>query len=361
MKWRHDRPAKRGNENMNPGGNVVGLDIGATSVRATILGHEREPETSAWVCHGLADARLPFGTVVDGEVVDQETLTKTLRGLWRAAGINGRYVVLGVSHPQIVVRSMQMPRLPKEQFAQALPFRAKDVIALPIEDALLDFQPLDDGSDENEVEGLLVVAPRLPIVAVVRAVEAAGLVVASVDLAAFAALRAVSGIGRSAEAVVDLGAQLTNVVIHRGGVPRIVRTLPRGGQQLTSRLAERMGVRLGEAETLKCEIGLTGPNPEVCGILTDAVRPLIANIRGSIQYFSSANSTASVHRLTLTGGGAELPGLREALATEFGLETETVSPLQYVGRIPKPRRPAESTTDQTSTAVAVGLAIGAAA
>jgi type IV pilus assembly protein PilM len=359
MKWKRDRPTK--SAGVNPDGLVVGLDIGATAVRATILGHERDPASLVWACYGLAEAALPLGTIVEGEVVDQQTLSRTLKEMWRANGITCRQVVIGVSHPQVVVRSMRMPRLPADQFASALPYQAKDVIALPIEDALLDFQPLDDGSDDHEVEGLLVAAPRQPIVGVVRAVEAAGLVVSGVDLASFAAMRAVAGIGHSSEAVVDMGAQFTNVVIHREGVPRIVRTLPRGGQQLTDRVAERMGLSPGEAELLKCDVGLIGPNAEITGILSEGVRPLTADIRASIQYFSSANPTVTLRRLTLTGGAAQLPGLRALLSDELGLDTETVSPLQYVAEMTKPRRPAKAVTLPTSSAVAVGLAIGAAA
>lgn len=359
MKWKRDKPTK--SAGVNPDGLVVGLDIGATAVRATILGHERDPSSLVWACHGLAEAPMPLGAIVDGEVVDHLTLTRTLKEMWRANGITCRQVVVGVSHPQVVVRSMRMPRLPKDQFASALPFQAKDVIALPIEDALLDFQPLDDGSDDHEVEGLLVAAPRQPIVGVVRAVEAAGLVVSGVDLSSFAAMRAVGGIGYSAEAVIDMGAQFTNVVIHWGGVPRIVRTLPRGGQQLSDRVAERMGLSPGEAELLKCDVGLIGPNPEVCGILTEAIRPLTADIRASIQYFSSANATVTLRRLTLTGGAAALPGLRAMLSDELGLETESGSPMQYVAQISKSRRPAKAAVVQMSSAVAVGLAIGAAA
>jgi type IV pilus assembly protein PilM len=358
MKWKRDKPTK--SPGANPDGNVVGLDIGATGVRATILGHERD-SALVWACHGLAEAALPLGVIVEGEVVDHQTLTRILKEMWRANGIACRQVVIGVSHPQVVVRSMRMPRLPADQFASALPYQAKDVIALPIEEALLDFQPLDDGSDDHEVEGLLVAAPRQPIVGVVRAVEAAGLVVAGVDLASFAAMRAVAGISHSSEAVVDMGAQFTNVVIHSEGVPRIVRTLPRGGQQLTDRVAERMGLSPGEAELLKCDVGLIGPNAEITGILSEAIRPLTADIRASIQYFSSANPMFTLRRLTLTGGAAQLPGLRALLADELGLDTETVSPLQYVAEMTKPRRPSKAAAAPTSSAVAVGLAIGAAA
>jgi type IV pilus assembly protein PilM len=345
---------------VNPDGHVIGLDIGATAVRAVVLSVVREPGQPLSV-EATAEAPLPDGIVVDGEVANQAALTKVLKDMWRSNDLDCRQVVIGISHPQVVVRSSQMPNLAPEQLAKALPFQAKDIIALPIDEALLDFEPLGDSATEpNTLDGLLIAAPRRPIVAAVRAAEAAGLLVARVDLSSFAALRAAAGLGIKAEAVIDLGAQVTNIVIHHRGIPRVVRTLPRGGQQLTARLADRTGIGLVEAEILKREVGLVGANPEVVSILHEALRPLIAEIRGSIQYFSSTNSTAIPERLSLTGGGAGLPGLASFLAGDTGLETSVASPVQHVQRS-SPRHVGKGDASGIPSAVAVGLAIGAAA
>ena len=60
-----------------------------------------------------------------------------------------------------------------------------------------------------------------------------------------------------------MGAHLTNIVIHNHGIPKVVRTVTRGGDELTRRLAERLGISLAEAEQAKCEVGLTGCHREV--------------------------------------------------------------------------------------------------
>jgi type IV pilus assembly protein PilM len=345
---------------VNPDGHVIGLDIGATGVRVVMLADSMESDTNAFGSHGISSVPLPDGTLVGGQLADSQTLIRVLKDLWRSQDFGCRQVVVGISHPQIIVRPIEMPDLPRDQLLKALPFRAKDVIALPVDEAMLDFRILGPSPDsEQMVEGLLIAAPLQPVVDIVKAVEAAGLPVARVDLAAFGALRAVGTSDGGAEAVVDLGAQTTNIIVHQRGVPRIVRSLPRGGQALTERLADRNGIGLIEAEILKCEIGLSGPNPEIERILREAVRPLLGDIRGSIQYFSTTMG-AQPDRLILTGGGAGLPGLADSLADTTGLDVSVGAPLRYLRPV-EGRPEGKHVSDGDPSAVAVGLAIGAVA
>ena len=85
------------------------------------------------------------------------------------------------------------------------------------------------------------------------AVTQAGLTPVSVDLTPFAVLRALAPVDElgldvvEAEALVDIGASVTNIVVHQGGVPRFVRILLMGGADITDAVAERLGVPLDQA------------------------------------------------------------------------------------------------------------------
>ena len=106
------------------------------------------------------------------------------------------------------------------------------------------------------MNGLLIATPRQPVLTAVDAVERAGLKVARVDLSSFAMLRSIADEHLAVEAVIDLGADLTTIVIHNRGVPKLVRTLARGGRELTARLVDRMDLPEEVAEQAKYEIGL---------------------------------------------------------------------------------------------------------
>jgi type IV pilus assembly protein PilM len=340
---------------VNPDGHVIGIDLGATAVRAAILsprGLESDPTE-----HGIASATLPAGAVEDGVVNEAGAVSNALKHLWRKNRFACRKVVLGISNPQVLVREMQMPDMDAQQRAKALPFQARDIVALPMDQVLLDFVPLGAADpDSGLVDGLLVVTPNEPVVAAVQAVERAGLTVVRVDLSAFGALRSIADENLPTEAVVDLGAQLTTIAVHHLGVPKLVRTVSQGGQELTSWLADRVKMSNDEAELAKRTIGLSDPDSPVTKALRDGMRSLLAEIRSSINYFASSHDGTALQQVSLTGGGADLPGLAELLADQIGVSVRVVDPLRRVSSTG--RHQAEG---GSASAVAIGLAMGAAA
>lgn len=347
---------------INADGHAIGLDIGASSVRAAILApgtHEGRPSVTV---HGIGHLELPEGAVVNGVVVDQAVVTSTLKQLWQLNKFECRNVILGITNQQVVVRDMTVPNLSPEQQAKALPFQAREIVALPMDQVLLDFAQLGEADPEtNMLHGLLIATPRAPVLAAVTAVEKAGLKVARVDLSTFAALRSIAHEQLSVEAVIDLGAHLTNIVIHNQGIPKVVRTVPRGGRELTERLMDSHALVYLEAERAKCEVGLSGSHQQITTSLLEGIRPLLAEIRSSIHYFSATNDGAQIERISLTGGASGLPGLAEALSEQIGVPTKVVTPMQHIRNRWASKQAQTEDAEGFASAVSVGLAMGAAA
>lgn len=345
---------------MNLGGHAIGLDLGATSVRAAILALSTNGGHASVSVHGLGSVPLPAGAIVNGVVIEQAVVTQALRQLWATNDFKFHKVILGVANPQVVVRPLQIPNLSAQQRAKALPFQAREIIALPLDEVILDYAQVGEpDSKTGMLSGLLIATPRRPVLAAVEAVERAGLKVARVDLSSFGALRSTADEHHVVQAVIDLGAHLTSIVILNHGVPQLVRTLARGSQQLTDLLAERLDLTLPEAERVKCETGLTGVPDAVSDTLRAGIRPLLAEIRGSINYFRAGSDGAQLEAISLTGGGSALPGLAAALSNQNGVPTEVVTPMLHLRK----REAASSLeeSDRAASAVSVGLALGAAA
>ena len=299
--------------------------------------------------------------MVGGVVKDERAVTNALRQLWTAHDFGSKSVVLGVSHQQVVVREVEISNLPPKELRQALPFLVRDVLPLPVEEAMLDFYRLEEAGNADTVRGLLIAAPKEAVVDTVRAVERAGLHVEQVDLSCFAALRAAAHPNRDTEAVIDIGARTTNIIIHTDGVPHIVRTIPRGGDEITALMASRLGMSVAEAESLKCRVGMVpGEGPEVAEVAAEALRALIGEIRSSVSYFTSAQPGRTVARLGLVGGGAQLPGLINAIAQLLNVPTYLANPLQHVGDSREGGRHDILSRFRSSAAVSIGLTLGAA-
>jgi type IV pilus assembly protein PilM len=334
----------------------IGLDIGSTSIRAVETGRGKDGPA----IRRAAQALLPHGAVQGGVINDDKAVTRALKQLWATAKFRGRKVVLGVTNPQVVVREMSVSNLPDRELRRSLPFQVGDVLPLPVERSLLDFCPLEDPGRNQTVRGLLIAAPKEAVLTAVHAVERAGLHVAAVDLASFALLRAVARLDAHVEAIVDIGARATSVVVHADGEPLIVRTIPRGGAEITETIATQLGTTIPEAESLKCRVGMRNDEgPETAEVIGEAVQPLVNEIRSSFTYLTTGDRQAWVTRLALSGGGSLLPGLLGALRGQLGVEVIVADP---VVRLRNPRRGKRGDLERfrSSAAVSIGLALRAA-
>lgn len=336
--------------------NLIGLDIGSTSIRAVETGRGKD----GLVIANSGQAQLPLGAVLAGVIQDDKAVTLALKQLWATAKFRSRRVVLGVTNAQVVVREMSVSNMPERELRKSLPFQVRDMLPLPVERSLLDFYPLETPEDGQPVRGLLIAAPKEAVLTAVHAIERAGLHVARVDLAAFALLRAAARLDSEVEAIVDIGAGATSVIVHADGEPLIVRTVPRGGAEITEMIATRLGANVAEAESLKCRVGLrTVDGPETAEVIREAVQPLINEIRSSFAYLTVGDRPMRVTRLALSGGGSQLPGLVGLLASQLGVEVVGVDPL---ARLRGQRRKQQGSLEQfrSSAAVSIGLTLGAA-
>jgi type IV pilus assembly protein PilM len=335
----------------------IGLDIGSSSIRAVEVRRTKDEHT----LNNFGQVPLPPGTVVSGIVQDQVVVTTALKQLWAACRFDTKHVRVGVTNPQLVVREMSVSNLPAKEMSKSLPFQVRDMLPLAVERSLLDFHPLEEPGDNPTVRGLLIAMPKDAVMSTVQAVEKAGLHVVGVDLASFALLRAASRLDAQVEAIVDIGYDVTTVIAHADGEPLIVRTVPRGGAEITESIATRLGIQSAEAEQLKCRYGLHGDgSPDAATAASDAIRPLINELRSSFTYLASGERQKQVTRVSLCGGSALMPGLAEHIQEQLKV---SVMYADSAGRLRDTRKARQRGFDSfvPSAAVSIGLTLGAAA
>jgi type IV pilus assembly protein PilM len=345
---------------------AVGLDVGTHAVRAAELALGRDDATLV----RFGQVTLPPGAVRDGEVADPPAVAGAIRRLWSEAGFRARRVIVGVGNQRVIVRQAELPALSEEDLRSALQFEAPELVPIPIEEALLDFQVLEHfvGADDAAmVRVLLVAAQRDMVRSLLAAVEGAGLEATMVDAVPFALLRALAGATAHlasdrgpAEAIVDVGAGVTNVVVHEAGVPRFVRILATGGAALTEAIAADLGVDLDMAEDLKRRAqpgSLDQLEARAARLIDERVRPLVDEIRGSLDFYQAQAGAAAISRVLLSGGGSRLRGLAERLRGELGLPVEAAHPLLGI-RVGRTGIPEEQLVDaEPLLATPIGLAL----
>jgi type IV pilus assembly protein PilM len=343
----------------------IGLDIGSTAVRAVELSGGDNPT----VLHA-AQVGLPAGAVENGEVRDPSAVAEGLRELWQRGGFKEKHVYMGVGNQRVVVREIALPYLPEKELRASLGFQVQEFIPMPVDDAVLDFDPIEEFEQEGRkmLRMLLVAAQRGMVDQMVAAVLDAKLEPLGLDLIPFAMVRAVGSptagmdLEESGdEAVIDIGAHVTNIVVHARGTTRFVRILPSGGRDITLAVARGLGVEDDVAERLKRGEAVPGldevPDPaQVQQLSIQRATSFVDEIRSSLEFYTAQAQGATIERVVVSGGGAKLDGFMDLLRQRIPVEIDAGRVFQHVRHNLQLSDEALAEAEPL-LAVAVGLAI----
>jgi type IV pilus assembly protein PilM len=354
------------------GKQVVGLKIGASSLAAACI----EVNGGANLVQ-IARAPMARGIVSEGEVRDVPALADALKTFFKEHKLPRRNVRVGIATNRVGVRTIELSGIgDSQQLANAVRFRAQEVLPIPVEEAVLDFQVLDEHVDEQGVTKkrvVLVVAYRDLVEAFAAACRQAGLRLLGIDLEAFALVRALAPppepagpaqpSERSALVAVGIGAERSILAVSDGSTCEFTRVLPWGGTTLTVALADALKIDAEAAELLKPGLSLDveelpeGLSPEEAGRARDALRTglqaFARELVSSLQFYQGQPDSLGVREIVLAGGAARLRGLAPTLQQLVGVAVRVGDPLVGVsvgkklkGGVPDP-----------SLAVPIGLGI----
>jgi type IV pilus assembly protein PilM len=350
-------------------GRIIGLKIGASQLAAARVSNNGSAEL-------LQVAREPLaaGIVVGGELRDPDALAEALKDFFAKHGLPKKGVRLGIANNRIGVRTFEIAGIEdQKQLANAIRFRAQETLPIPIDEAVLDYQVLGEGVDEDGQSTkrvLLVVAYRELIDRYVDACKKAGITLAGIDLEAFALLRALQapqeGVGTDATAalvVVAIGHERSTFAVSDGRVCEFTRVLEWGGSALNVAIARAIDAAPSEVEGAKRALALTDEMvPD--GLTSDqaknareamrrAIQTFARELVSSLQYYQNQPGSLGIGEIVLTGGTAHLPGISGELERLIGVHVRVGDPLARMKVSKKVGQPEQI----GSLAVAIGLGI----
>lgn len=336
--------------------NVVGLDIGSNQIKAVHLSRNR----SQWSLVSAGIVPTPPESVQDGVILDIPRVTEAVRQVFRQASVPGNAeTVAAVSGSHVLVRSIKVPDMNAATLKRSIRFEAAKHVdqgtsGVSIDNSAVEFEILGRGGQPPQLDVLLVVAPLPMVNGRVAVMESAGADAVAVDVEAFALLRTMRAANLmppsgQAVAVMNMGATYTDLNIIVGDEVVVTRSIPIGGNALTSSVASVMNVPVEEAEEHKRHIDIApaqGRVQEEFGVVSvpDPARQvtvpfvdeLVRELRRSVLYFQSqaaeAGMSVSVEQVILAGGGTQLGGLPKYLEERLSMDVVILDPFAAQGQ-----------------------------
>ncbi|MBI1798910.1 MAG: type IV pilus assembly protein PilM [Candidatus Eisenbacteria bacterium] len=313
---------------------LVGLDIGSHTIKAV----ELEPQSNKgyrlvnWgISAPLAEA------IVDGEIMDRQLVTDAITNLLESRGMKSRSVVAAVSGRAVIVKKITMNKLSAEDAQQAVYWEAEQHVPYDINDVSLDFEILGPApNDPKQMQVLLVAAKKDMVMSFSDLIREAGLQPLIVDVDSFAAQNALaSNYDFGAEevvAILNIGAEMTNINITQAGVPYFTKDLQVGGHTFIEGAQRKFN--LSQSEAAAAVRGESGAGLDVVPVIEQSCEPLATALERAQAYLRTAGEAGPVTRIMLCGGAAMTPGVPEFLSRRFGVGAEIANPLARIGYDP---------------------------
>ncbi len=336
---------------------IVGLDIGSSCIKAVELKKTKgEIQVST-----LGVEPLAADIVVDSMIVDSGSVSGAIAKIFNDHKIKSKLVATSVSGHSVIVKKITTQTMSDSDLAETINTEAAQHIPFDIADVNIDYQILSDDPTAPQMDVLLVAVKKDKILNYTNVLNLAGKSPAVVDIDAFALQNCYEYNYEPAPgttvALLNLGASVMNINIVKGATPLFTRDVSVGGNQYTDSLQKELDLSFDDAEALKLgqRVGTVSEDAKL-PILQQVTEIIVLEIQKTFDFFRATAAGEHIERIYLAGGSSKVPGLIEALRSEFSMPVEVLNPFQRISaaNITEP-----GLIDQNAgqLAVAVGLAL----
>lgn len=323
----------------------IAIDIGAANLHAIQLDRRGgKLAVQSW-------CELPVAAEPEGKTAGQAPLSPASWPIIDRARFTGSEVVISLNPPDVECAPLRVPenllKMDHRALLAAIRHEVSRSISQPIDGAEIDAWPLVPGHLDSP--NLMIAAARRDLIGSILAwLERQHLICRRIDVGPLSALRACARLahlpsGDQLWGVLDIGKAAVRLYIGIGEVPVYVRCVPRGGEEMTRRISEELGVDRAVAEAYKRHYGMQSTDGHrrsaaaiddavdsrrMAGILLSVLRPTIRSIGEEIQrsfrYAMGLYPDRTIAGLWTIGGGSELAGLQDSLHELLGVAVHKV-------------------------------------
>ena len=319
---------------------TVGVDIGSHAIKAVELHSKRKGNEVSYEVVKIGYEILPHDAIVEGTIIDSTAVVDTLRKLFEKSKITNKNVIISLSGNSVIVKKISLPKMESEELAESIIWEAKHNIPYPFEETNVDYAIIRSPSTveaQENLDILLVAVKKEKISAYSSVVLQANKNLLAIEVDGFGLLNAFEVnypelFNEKTIALLNLGANLTNIVICEKGVPQVVRDLSLGGFYFTENMRKELNISFEEAEKLLK--GGTSANvapKEFEAVLRQNTHDYLEEVEKTLAFYTAEDKRGRrIESIFLSGGLANLKSMVGAFEQKFDITTRLLDPFRQV-------------------------------
>lgn len=318
---------------------VWGIDLGQCALKALRCTLDSDGQTIIADKHDYIEYPKILGQPeVDPEELIHEALTEFLS----RNKVAGDKVAISVSGQAGLSRFFKPPPVEPSKLPEIVKYEVKQQIPFPIEDVIWDWQQLGgavvDGRTQNAEVGLFAMK-RDAVFRALKPFDDAEIDVNVVQLSPLSIFNVVCHdiLGQLPDpddvdpdnppesiVVMSIGTDTTDLIV-TNGLRLWMRNIPIGGNHFTRHLSRELKLTQAKAEQLKRNARQSENPKAVFKAMRPVFNDLVNEVQRSLQFFLRNEKTASISEIVMLGNAAKLPGLRQYLNKQLGMDVAKVS------------------------------------
>jgi type IV pilus assembly protein PilM len=318
---------------------IVGLDIGSHSIKAVELAAKKKRDRDVFEVVRIGYELLPHDAIVEGTIIDSTAVVETIKTIFEENKFKNRNVVISISGNSVIIKKISLPAMDREELAESIVWEAKHNIPYPYEETSVDYAIIRPprGSEERNLDILLVAAKKDKIANYSNVVNQARKNLVAIDIDVFALQNSLE-VNYPEEfqsqilAVVNIGANITNVAIIERGTSQLVRDLSLGGFFFIENIRKELNLSFDEAEKLLKGIPVKSVAPEkVDELVSFNIKDLLDEIDKTFSFYEAGEKREKkIEQIYLSGGLAQLKNIAQSFEQKFGIKTEAFNSFRNV-------------------------------
>lgn len=315
---------------------VWGIDIGQCGLKAMRCKLDEDGESV------VADAFdfIEYPKILSQPEAEPEELVKeALEQFLSRNELRGDKVCMSVSGQAGLSRFFKPPPVEAKTLPSIVQFEAKQQIPFNLDDVVWDFQQIGgmvvDGFTMDAEIGLFAMKRD----AVFRALQPFTDAEVEIDLIQLSPLAIYNAVSYEllgdvpppedidpenppeSILILSMGTDTTDLVVTDGS-HLWQRSIPIGGNHFTKQLSKELKLTYAKAEHLKRNARQAEDPKTVFQVMRPVFNDLVTEVQRSITYFQSIDRNATIGRMVMLGNAVKLPGLRQYLSKNLGMEAE---------------------------------------
>lgn len=310
---------------------LIGIDIGSTSIKLVKL----KGLKGAYELEHIGIVPLPPEAIVDNTLMDSSAVADGLKSLFDGLGITKlKDVASSVSGNSVIIRKINLSAMSSEELEGEIQWEAEQYIPFDINDVNIDFQILEpDESDPSRMNVLLVASKKDIINDYLSVFAEAGLKLVLVDVDVFA-VQNVFEMNYELDpedvyALVNIGANMMNLNVVKGGVSLFTRDVQMGGGFYTEEIQKKLALSSEDAEKMKISVDASS-SADLLEAIARINETLSLEIRRSLDFYNSNALEGRITKVFLSGGGCKTYNFIESVASKLNLRVEILNPFNRI-------------------------------